>query len=93
MTHPPTNRRRSPLFATLLIAASATLVAPATSSAQSEPDPDKIIRDADARLRGYEQSNIVLDAGGGAYPYFALLGLAAVAAGVMFKTSRRTHLD
>ncbi len=93
MTHSPLHRRRRPVAATLSFALIAVFALPAAVMAQQETDPDKIIREADARLRGYEDDNVVLDAGGAAYPYFALLGLTAVAAGVMFKTSRRTHLD
>lgn len=65
---------------------------PGTAHAQYG-DPEGV-DEADARLRGYEERNVVVS-GKASVPlaYFAFIGLTVVAAGVMFKSSRRTHLD
>lgn len=85
-------RVRSTLRALLVIGALLLLLTPGTAFAQYGDEEG--IDDADARLRGYEEQGVVVP-GGSAIPlaYFAFIGLTIVAAGVMFKSSRRTHLD
>jgi hypothetical protein len=48
---------------------------------------------ADGRLRGYEQNSVYMDDSSTALAYFALAGLTLLCIGLMFKSSRRTHLD
>ncbi len=68
-------------------------VFPASASAQAT-DADKLIRDADGRLRGYHETNVVSDAGDKAIgAYFAFVALTLVAGLALFKDARRTHLD
>jgi len=65
--------------------------APGVAAAQYQTDP---IKSADGRLRGYDQQqNVVLEDSSTALTYLALIGLTAMAVGLMFKASRRTHLD
>lgn len=67
---------------------------PTTAYAQPQmSEEDIVISEADARLRGYEERNVVVPGRAVALAYFAFVGLAVIAAGVMFKSSRRTHLD
>ena len=67
---------------------------PAGAFAQEDNDArDKRIREADGRIRGYQEDGVVLEGGSSAFPYFAFVALAALGAGVMFKSARRTHLD
>lgn len=80
------------LTAGLLTAVLLALPTPAMAQYGDDAEGD-LIRDADGRLRGYEQSGIVLEGGSTFLPYAAFFGLAVVAAGVMFKSARRTHLD
>lgn len=67
---------------------------PTSAEAQSNEELDKKIRDADGRLRGYNESDVVLE-GGDSYflPYVVFAGLTFVAMVFMFKDAKRTHLD
>jgi hypothetical protein len=73
----------------------AALLLPAADVAAQANETDERIRNADGRLRGYEDGGkIVLE--GGDTPvlaYAVFLAMTGVVAGVMFKNSRRTHLD
>jgi hypothetical protein len=63
---------------------------PALSAAQVQSSP---LDGADGRILGYEENSVVLDDSSTALTYFILIGLTVVAIGLMFKSSRRTHLD
>ena len=67
----------------------------ATSVAQAAPkkDLDDPLLTADGRLRGYIEPGTAMDESSTVLTYFALVGLAIVSGAVMFKASRRTHLD
>lgn len=71
----------------------ALLALPGTAMAQYGDEEEDIIRDADGRLRGYAESGVVLEESSTFLTYATLAGLSIVAAGIMFKSSRRTHLD
>ncbi len=78
-----------------LVAVALFLLAPAPmASAQLNEEESKRIRDADGRLRGYNETNVVLE-GGDSYfgPYFAFAGLTLLATVFLFKDAKRTHLD
>jgi hypothetical protein len=47
----------------------------------------------DARLEGYEPTDVVLHDAGDATVWFIFVGLAVLTAGVTFKSANRTHLD
>ena len=66
--------------------------APQTASAQLRDD-DGRFDGLDGRLRGYQDDAAVMPERSTALTYFAFIALAGLAAGVMFKASRRTHLD
>lgn len=88
-----TRRSREALRA--LLVAGALLVPLATpGTAHAQYGDEEGIDVADARLRGYEEKGVVVS-GKASIPlaYFAFIGLTLVAAGVMFKSARRTHLD
>ena len=91
----PQSRRFRRLSSALLAAAFLMPAAmPAGVLAQEDNDArDKRIREADGRIRGYQEDGVVLESGSSAFPYFAFVALAALGAGVMFKSARRTHLD
>jgi hypothetical protein len=62
------------------------------ASAQNEQD--FLVRNADGRLRGYPETDVILESGDSpVYAYFAFAGLALVSMIVLFKDARRTHLD
>lgn len=89
VTHRRTRTFISGLLVAVFIGGTAMPVA-----AQNSDDFDSRVRNADGRLRGYEQRDIVLEGGDTpVLPYFVLVALTGLAAGVMFKNSRRTHLD
>ncbi len=46
----------------------------------------------DARLEGFP-SKVVLEGGGNALTYLLLVALSGICVGVMFMSSKRTHLD
>ncbi len=78
----------------LLFALALVLVMPAaTALAQSDSDYTDLLEEADGRLRGYEQMGVVMKDSSTALTYAALIGLTVLAAGLLFKASRRTHLD
>lgn len=66
---------------------------PSAAMAQYGDSEEDIIRDADGRLRGYTESGVVFPESSTFLTYLTLGGLTLVAVGVMFKSSRRTHLD
>jgi hypothetical protein len=66
------------------------LGSPGIAAGQYQTNP---VKDADGRLRGYDEQNVILDDSSTALTYLALIGLTVVAVGLMFKSSRRTHLD
>ncbi|MEM1013130.1 MAG: hypothetical protein AAGI46_13030 [Planctomycetota bacterium] len=69
--------------------------APATAVlAQVNSEADKRVRDADGRLRGYNESDVVAEASDRpTAAYFVFAGLTLVAGIALFKDARRTHLD
>ena len=69
-----------------IIAAGVLFAAPSSAMAQDEE------KTYDARLAGHAD-NVVLDTGGTALTYLLLAGLGVLCVGVMFKNSKRTHLD
>ena len=70
------------------------LLAGATSaSAAPQKDLDDPLLDADGRLRGYNEQTTAMDESSTFLTYGLLIVLSGVAAGVMFKSARRTHLD
>lgn len=69
-----------------------TLGLGATASAQQNQQDD-LFENADGRLRGYEKGGYILEESSVALTYLALLALSAIALGVLFKSSSRTHLD
>lgn len=96
-THAPSNRpsrRIRKTLRTLLVAATLFMPMAAPGTAQAQYGDEEGIESADGRLRGYEEQGVVVP-GNSAVPlaYFAFIGLTIVAAGVMFKSARRTHLD
>ena len=82
---------RALLLASALLLPTTLAVSPV--SAQVAGDSEDIVAEADARLRGYNEKNVILPGGSPALPYIAFIGLTILAAGVMFKSARRTHLD
>ena len=60
----------------------------------AQPNQDEDLYDGlDGRLRGYNEPAAVMEERSTALTYIALIGMIILAAGVMFKASRRTHLD
>ena len=88
-----TRRARAAVRAAL-IAAALLLPLSLPSMAMAQYGHEEGLDTADARLRGYEERNVSVP-GKAAVPlaYFAFIGLTIVAAGVMFKNAKRTHLD
>ena len=82
---PAKHRSRRSRLAGLVLAA--CLALPAAARADDEAIPDH-----DARLDGYS-TNVVLDAGGTASTYILLFLLGGVGLGVVFISSKRSHLD
>ncbi len=83
------------MIRSLFIAAALSLpvlAAPQFALAQNQ-DEDALYEDADGRLRGYDGTSVILPDDSTALTYMALVVLAIVAIGVMFKTANRTHLD
>ena len=78
--------RRLLAVCVLACAGAAALVSPAAALAQDE----EVKRDA--RLEGYD-TKVHLDSDSTALTWLLLVFLTMVAAGVMFKHSKRTHLD
>lgn len=87
-------RRSSRALRAVLIAAALLLPLMATGTAYGQYGDEEGLDVADARLRGYEERSVNVP-GNAAIPlaYFAFIGLTLVAAGVMFKSAKRTHLD
>ena len=85
--------RKLPLGVICLVLAMGVLAAPNAALAQYGDEPQDVIRDADGRLRGYEESDVVLDHSGTFLTYLTFVGLTLLGVGVMFKSSRRSHLD
>lgn len=83
-----------PLIRSLLLVAALTAPMLAVSSpVMAQSEDDALYEDADGRLRGYEGATVIMPDESTALTYMALIGLAILTIGVMFKTSGRTHLD
>ena len=77
------------ILAKLLTLAFAIAV-PVVALASNDDEPDGI----DARLKGYPTGSMALkDASGTALTWILLIILAAICIGVLFMSSKRTHLD
>ena len=92
----PDHRRTMKLLPKLLIALALTFPFGLTSVVAGQgqqSQQEALYENADGRLRGYEAQGIVLEESSVAPTYLALLALAVIALGVMFKSARRSHLD
>ena len=92
----PMTTRVAAGFRTFVVAMALMLPTVATQQlamAQPQGEDDDKYDDADGRLRGYEDNNVVMPESSVALTYFAFIGLTVLAAGVMFKAAKRTHLD
>lgn len=80
-----------------IVLVSAALLVPvvlsAPAAAQQQSADQELYDEADGRLRGYDAQGVILPESGVLLTYLALLALALVAIGVMFKSASRTHLD
>ena len=79
-------------FTILLVLLLSLSMAP-PAMAQRSDEEQELLEEADARLRGYESADAILEDSSTALTYFLLAGLAVLGVGVMFKSARRTHLD
>lgn len=77
------------MFAPLLLAGLIMLALPV--SAQARPGDDDEVQ-PDARLLGYDKT-VALQDGSNALTYFLFVGLGVLCIGVLFISSKRTHLD
>jgi hypothetical protein len=78
------------IIAKLLTLAFAVALPLAAFASSSDDDSDGI----DARLKGYKEGTMALkDASGTALSWILLIILAAICIGVLFMSSKRTHLD
>jgi len=84
--NPKTLTRRS---LTALVAS--TVLLSAVSSASARPSDDDTPQ-PDARLLGYDKP-VHLTEGSNALTYILLVGLGVLSCGVLFISSKRTHLD
>jgi hypothetical protein len=67
-----------------------TIAIPLIAFASDDDEGDGI----DARLKGYQAGTVALkDASGTALTWVLLIILAAICIGVLFMSSKRTHLD
>lgn len=83
-----------PLLRSVLLVAALTVPVLASASAVLAQSQDEALyEDADGRLRGYEGATVIMPDESTALTYMALIALAILTIGVMFKTSGRTHLD
>ena len=64
-----------------------------TASAGPKKDLNDPLLEADGRLRGYNEQTTAMDESSTFLTYGLLVVLSLVSVGVMFKASRRTHLD
>ena len=80
---------------TLLVAGLLLVQGLAVSSASAAPkvDLDDPLLEADGRLRGYTEDTTAMVESSTFLTYGLLIGLSLFAAGVMFKASKRSHLD
>lgn len=88
-------RNTSKLVLTGLLGFLAVTAAPNRALAQDDEGPRPVI---DARIEGLVDSenkivNVGTVTGGAGLTWITFVFLAAIAAGVMFKDARRTHLD
>jgi len=79
----------------VVLAAAFLLLPAAPALAQfGNEELDRRVREADGRLRGYNETDVVLEGGDSpVYAYAAFIGLALVCTAVLFKDARRSHLD
>ena len=85
-------RSAKPRRAAVLATAALLFALPSVASAASD-DPEIMVRNADGRLRGYNEM-VVLEGGDTPLlPYLAFVGLTLFATVFLFKDAKRTHLD